>query len=288
MEEDDDDDDEKPAGFPQEEFEHFICWACVEKNPWLKRYSGTPGFLLGAYRKDTTSNDPNIELTTQTKAINGNAIEEGGLASTTENDAAPQEQAATETVLTADRKRKASEDPEISSSKRAKTPDAATSLNTTSASAPNCKLAALAPAFPSKDQLSLFLHADFRSHLCRCTNCYPLLARHRCLLEEEETYSPPLDKSDHEGSVHSGSTLLDQGERALGMMDRVQAIEGLMAYNHLKDKVRSFLKPYAESGQEVKAEDVKDYFEKLRGDRAPKKDNGEGVKGDGRKEGEGY
>ena len=39
-----------------------------------------------------------------------------------------------------------------------------------------------------------------------------------------------------------------------------------MAYNHLKDKVKSFLQPFAESGQAVGAEDIKAYFEKLRGD----------------------
>lgn len=39
-----------------------------------------------------------------------------------------------------------------------------------------------------------------------------------------------------------------------------------MAYNHLKDKVKTFLQPFAESGQAVGAEDVKAYFAKLRGD----------------------
>lgn len=39
-----------------------------------------------------------------------------------------------------------------------------------------------------------------------------------------------------------------------------------MAYNHLKDKVKSFLQPFAESGTPVGAEDIKAYFEKLRGD----------------------
>ena len=39
-----------------------------------------------------------------------------------------------------------------------------------------------------------------------------------------------------------------------------------MVYNHLKDKVKSFLQPFAESGQAVGAEDIKAYFEKLRGD----------------------
>ena len=41
-----------------------------------------------------------------------------------------------------------------------------------------------------------------------------------------------------------------------------------MVYNHLKDKVKSFLQPFAESGQAVSAEDIKEYFTKLRGDEA--------------------
>lgn len=39
-----------------------------------------------------------------------------------------------------------------------------------------------------------------------------------------------------------------------------------MVYNHLKDKVKNFLQPFADSGQVVGAEDIKAYFEKLRGD----------------------
>lgn len=39
-----------------------------------------------------------------------------------------------------------------------------------------------------------------------------------------------------------------------------------MVYNHLKDKVKNFLQPFAESGTPVAAEDIKAYFEKLRGD----------------------
>ena len=42
--------------------------------------------------------------------------------------------------------------------------------------------------------------------------------------------------------------------------------EGVMVYNHLKDKVKSFLQPFAESGKAVGADDIKAYFEKLRGD----------------------
>ncbi len=39
-----------------------------------------------------------------------------------------------------------------------------------------------------------------------------------------------------------------------------------MVFNELKEKVKSFLRPFAESGEPVGAEDIKAYFEKLRGD----------------------
>ncbi|KAL9626115.1 MAG: hypothetical protein Q9164_007943, partial [Protoblastenia rupestris] len=50
-----------------------------------------------------------------------------------------------------------------------------------------------------------------------------------------------------------------------------------MVYNHLKDKVKSFLQPFAESGQAVGAEDIKAYFEKLRGDEDAIKNAGSGA-----------
>jgi len=56
------------------------------------------------------------------------------------------------------------------------------------------------------------------------------------------------------------------GEAALSNVDRVRAIEGVMVYNHLKDKVKGFLKPFADSGVPVGAEDIKRYFEQLRGE----------------------
>ncbi|KAJ3472286.1 hypothetical protein NLG97_g11118 [Lecanicillium saksenae] len=47
-EEDEEEDEEPPMppGFPEEEdFEGFLCYKCVESNPWIKQYAGTSGFL---------------------------------------------------------------------------------------------------------------------------------------------------------------------------------------------------------------------------------------------------
>ena len=72
-----------------------------------------------------------------------------------------------------------------------------------------------------------------------------------------------------------------------------------MAYAHLKDGLKAFLQPFAESGTAVGAEDIKAYFEKLRGDEkgiqeakgdalaSGKEEDGEGG-GDGRREQSGY
>ena len=40
-----------PPGFPQEDdFDTFICYKCVEANPWIKRYAGSSKFLPLVYR----------------------------------------------------------------------------------------------------------------------------------------------------------------------------------------------------------------------------------------------
>ncbi|KAI5300749.1 hypothetical protein KEM55_005238, partial [Ascosphaera atra] len=87
-----------------------------------------------------------------------------------------------------------------------------------------------------------------------------------------------------QGSVHSGGSLYDRGEAALNTMDRVKALEGVMIYTHLRDKVKEFLRPYAERGEAVGAEDVREYFARLRGDAngsASAQGQGEGTPGEG-------
>lgn len=49
-----------------------------------------------------------------------------------------------------------------------------------------------------------------------------------------------------------------------------------MAYNQMKEKIKEFLKPFAETGQPVSAEDIKAYFAKLRGDEEATRANGGG------------
>jgi E3 ubiquitin-protein ligase UBR7 len=238
-------DDTMPPGFPNEDdFEDFLCYKCIDANPWIKKYAGSRGFHAAIPHRD--------EATAGAELIKSQGILQ--------------------------KKRKASPDLDddnmSQASKRQRGPEDMSSLAAipeTKSTGPNgdvkpCIYDSL-PLAP-EGSISLFTKDDFRTHLCRCPKCYPALSKFPQLMEEEETYEPPISEDgddDAPGSLGSRS-LLDRGEAALSNVDRVRAIEGVMVYNHLKDKVKSFLKPFAESGQAVGAEDIKKYFEGLRGD----------------------
>lgn len=250
------DDPPLPPGFPDEDdFVHLICYKCVNAFPWIKAYANAPAFLTA---KSLIKTQPNGHAESSTTSTVSDSLKR---------------KASDELDAEQDAKRSKAGTPSIG--------EASEPVNTSEA--PQTTLAikpkhALLPPAPTSNHLSLFLKDTFRDSFCRCPTCFPQLAKHAHLLdEEEEAYEPPLSESDgsapggpaggSEGgrSVNSGS-LLDRGEAALSSMDRVRAIEGVMAYNHMKDKVKAFLKPFAESGQPVGAEDVRAYFAQLRGD----------------------
>lgn len=240
-----------PPGFPAEDdFDHLICYKCVNSFPWIKQYASQQGFLGPVYHKQPSESN---EVKSEDKPTR-----DASLSSSETN-----------------KKRSAEDESEESASKKTKveTEGVIAETTTPSATTPAENAPPLHTRLPSAPTgtFSLFLKEDFRNHFCRCPSCFPNLKSHSQLLEEEEAYEPPVSESDDEeaqngrGSVGSGSTY-ERGEALLSNMDRVKAIEGVMVYNHLRDKVKTFLQPFAESGRPVGAEDIKAYFEKLRGD----------------------
>jgi len=329
----DDDDIPHAPGFPDEDdFDGFICYKCVDANPWIKRYAGMHGFLAPVFKRSPAPS-PEADLglktnpneirdgatifTNPVSALNGHQSERSNNIDAGSSSAMQLEQSidavelktASETFgipVAVSRKRKASEEEEedTGSSKRFKedeidverkviSMDMTGSLDKPSSSEikvrPACKYEQLPPA--PEGTVSLFFKSDFREHLCRCSDCFPRMARHPHLLEEEETYEPPVSEGDDgEGSTVGSGSLLDRGERALTNVDRVRAIEGVMAYNHLKEKLKPFFKEFAESGKAISAEDIKAHFAKIRGDEEAIKQAGEAVanSGDNRREQSGY
>ena len=257
---DDEEEPPMPPGFPEEDdFEGFICYKCVDANPWIKSYAGTAGFLPAVMlnHNDQSSQQQNGSASKKRKA---------------EDDAEEQGEA----------KRVKSEVPteETNESKEDLPAPESAPKDTPS----DCKLPNL--AVPPKESFSLFFKEDFRERFCRCSSCYKHLNDHPQLLEEEEVYEPPLSEdgaSQHGGSTHGSGSLLERGESALRNVDRVRAIEGVMAYNHLKERLKPFFQQFAESGQAIGAEDIKAYFAKLRGDEEGIKQAGEAAatSGDG-------
>ncbi|KAH9845872.1 Protein mlo2 [Teratosphaeria destructans] len=268
-----------PQGFPgEDDFDHLICYKCATAYPWIKQYAGTPGFLP-AISAEPRIAQANSSVRSPPAAV-ATPVKEG---------------------LDSVKRKAVDELDNGQDSKRVKADESTDAIaapktngHTNATDGPRHVNLPQAPT----DRVNIFLKEDFRDHLCKCPECFPRLSQHKQLLEEEEPYEPPVSESDqHDNgsvagrSVNSGS-LLERGEAALSSMDRVRAIEGVMAYNHVKDKVKAFLQPFAESGQMVSAEDIKEYFAKLRGDEQAQKVAATGaandaVNGDHRKEQDG-
>jgi E3 ubiquitin-protein ligase UBR7 len=300
-EEEEDGDTPLPPGFPAEDdFEYFLCYKCVESFPWIKKYASSLGFLPPVYF-DAAIN--------QAKAEEAFAYANGTSNSDSKKRKVDDDEDIPSTESMAPPKRQKSEDPATTLSSILED-GLSTTLTITSkkadlaaaTTAPECNLSSLPPlpAQALKTPFSLFLKSDFHAHLCHCATCFPLLKPHPQLLEEEDVYEPPIseDGNDAAGSVGTGS-LLERGEAAFSNMDRARAIQGAMAFANLKDGLKAFLKPYADEGKAVGAEDINVFFQKLRGDDAAIKDaaadakknlddDGDGADGDNRREQSGY
>ncbi|KAJ5793459.1 hypothetical protein N7457_000058 [Penicillium paradoxum] len=274
-----DEEDLLPPGFPAEDdFDHLICYKCIDSNAWIKPYAGTPGFLPPVFKEGGLKMD-----STATQELTA-SITEPKDAESKETDANNNEQK--EQDKTEGSKKRKADDEESHedqpATKRTKEEEAfvggqqlkpenetetAKKENDTLKKPSAAKHTELPKSTPV-ESFSLFALGDFHGQLCRCAECFPRLVPYPQLREEEETYEPPMsDDGQVNGAASTGTgSIYDRGEAALNNMDRVRAIEGAMAYNHLRDKLKLFLQPFAESGQAVSAEDVKGYFEKLRGD----------------------
>jgi len=100
----------------------------------------------------------------------------------------------------------------------------------------------------------IFLSGDWRERWCLCDLCLPRLQEHPYLLKEEETYEPPEDPD-------SRLSLEELGLRALERIPRDRALDGIRAFNSMRDDLKNFLRPFAQEGREVAEVDVRGFFE---------------------------
>ncbi|KAI8147220.1 hypothetical protein BJV82DRAFT_598212 [Fennellomyces sp. T-0311] len=117
------------------------------------------------------------------------------------------------------------------------------------------------------DQAELFLNEGWRSKLCQCKECAVAFKEHKIefLLSEEETFEPEEDED-------AGKSLMDAGMEHIMRMDRVQAMESIMAYKALSSQIKDFLQTFKDSGQVVTESHIRQFFAEKRLERSMQND----------------
>lgn len=204
--EDSKDEHPTPPGFP-EELEAMMCYKCVGVSPWIKKYASSEGFMNIPYNPEPA--DIKAEHSTSESEMK-TSIVEGTSSVKVEN-----------STLESARKHKVDDEEPNSRSVVSKR----TKLDAVGEPASKPIHATLPPG-PTGALSLIALDEDFRSRFCRCPTCYPVISKYPQLLEEEDTYEPPVSEdgdAEGPGSIGTGS-LLDRGEAALSNVDRVRAI----------------------------------------------------------------
>ncbi|EPQ51221.1 hypothetical protein GLOTRDRAFT_81366 [Gloeophyllum trabeum ATCC 11539] len=244
---DDDVSESESDGLPlpllsEEDYDTLVCGACVREIPTLRRWAGTRGAMMVVRDADAQP----------WKAIGREDDADGR-----EGKVEVQESEERETQTGEKRPREGDCD-EGGSSKRLR------------ASPSHACLAP--PAHPTAQALfdsldanlgagDVFLTEGWRGRWCRCPSCLPSLEARPYLLEEEETYEPPEDPD-------SGLSLEELGMRALSRLPRERALDGIRAFNEMRDGLMSYLRPFAAEGRVVAEEDVRAFFEARGGEGA--------------------
>ncbi|KAF8066739.1 hypothetical protein FPV67DRAFT_1204345 [Lyophyllum atratum] len=240
-----------PGLIPGSEYESFICGSCVSKNTTLMRWAGTPGITM-VVRDSPTEPwrclvDPLPMTEDRSEHVDIENIDYDERK--TAGNKRPLSPSATD-VPEAKRLRPTSP-----------TPIPPPAVPVCLAPPPNSTAQKIFAQRDAPEELSLgtgdlFLSEDFRDRWCRCASCLPPLEANRYLLEEEETYEPPEDPD-------SGLSLEELGMRALERLPRDRAIDGIRAFNGMRDDLVKYLRPFAQEGKVVNETDVREFFASL-------------------------
>ncbi|CAG8580937.1 7315_t:CDS:10 [Paraglomus occultum] len=227
-------------------FEEYVCRSCTERYPFLKLYCDS--HLCFARMSKKVS----LKSTLGDRSIDSKAdsilSDESRIRTDSDNNRSQSAESS---------KRKVVDDQKFTPLKKTK-----------SLSGPACRLEKFASINVDENYFDLFCVSGWRDDLCRCAKCKELYKRHKLefLLEEEETYEPPKDED-------KDSSLFENGVKLLTQMDRVTAIEGLIAYNKMRDEIREFLKTFADSGRTVTEHDIRAFFESKLADHKSSRNN---------------
>ncbi|KAF9357641.1 hypothetical protein BGX26_003373 [Mortierella sp. AD094] len=260
-----------------DDFDDFICRTCTRAHPFLRGYAQNSLFMIGLSEKGggpksvtmvdcskdskkeevkdkgksektedeevdvvtsetitTTATSTNITTTTATTAT---------LTSESSSQTVSQAKRSLETTVQDAAEDEKAEPSESSQNKRLK-------LETET-----CKrIQQPADIYPDQE-MNLFATEGWRDLLCQCAECVALYTKESVpfILGEEAVYE---DEEDDEAET----SILESGMKKLNEMDRVQMMDGMLAYNKMRDEIRNFLAPFSEQGKVVTADDVQAFF----------------------------
>ncbi|KDN52880.1 hypothetical protein K437DRAFT_253827 [Tilletiaria anomala UBC 951] len=137
----------------------------------------------------------------------------------------------------------------------------------------SCSLPPLINVVPSvlrdrkqgQPRYDIYLASNFRERICRCHTCLPRWSSLPFVLDEEETYSPPVSEasnaSETAGSASNASTY-DLGVAALSRLPRERLLETMGAYTRFRDELYAHLRPHAATGEVVTEASIREFFSK--------------------------
>lgn len=240
-----------PPLISADDYESFVCAACVSKAPILRRYAGTKGAIMVVR---VGEGGPWTRLDGDPPGQNHGCSDETPL-DVADPNAVPIKRSRSPSVAQDD-------EPEPKRARiSASSPCLAPAVNPV-AQAILAKQASGSEKLAYNGTGDIFLTEDFRQRWCRCESCLPSLQAHPYLLEEEDTYEPPEDPD-------SGLSFEELGARALERLPRDRAIDGIHAFNDMRDHLFEYLRPFAQQGKIVEEADVTRFFEAFKEKRQP-------------------
>ncbi|TFK70227.1 hypothetical protein BDN72DRAFT_819113 [Pluteus cervinus] len=228
-----------PALVSSLDYEAFVCGSCVTKIPILRKSAGCHGFII-VYRESL--DEEWIRLGDSANGpVDVENLEEQPMTGSKRRLSTPPEGEP-------NGKRPRPSSPIASANCLAPPPNPVAQTILSNTEDPN--------ATTSLGTGDLFLTEGFRERWCHCNECSAILSAHPYLLKEEDTYEPPEDPD-------SALSFEELGLRALSRIPRDRAIDGIHAFNQMRDRLVNYLRPFAQQGKTVNESDVTEFFDSL-------------------------
>lgn len=251
----------------EEAFEDFVCRRCVDRFPFVLRYVGIEE---GAKKEEAISND-GAAVRSESIAADSTSSVKAAITDKKEDDSpmpiiavtAGRSLRSDDTAIVVHRNDlliSTRKTPEIEGTEGDNTCDTPVDEQPTRKKlrpANECLLAQLPPSFLDTTlyQYDLFVTVPIQSVLCKCNDCVSMYTREQCsfFIDEEPTVEPEPDQGANVSSYEAGMQAFDT-------LDHTTKMNGLASYDRMRESIRGFLLPFAQSQRVVTKEDVQKFF----------------------------